>query len=58
MNGSLVIAERELPAILRTRQTVWILLAVATAFAVLAACRRARWSPPSPLWLPGSLPSM
>ncbi len=34
MNGSLVIAERELPAILRTRQTVWILLAVATAFAV------------------------
>ena len=33
MNGSLVIAERELPAILRTRQTVWVLLAVATAFA-------------------------
>ena len=33
MKGSLVIAERELPAILRSRQTVWILLAVASIFA-------------------------
>lgn len=32
MNGTLVIAERELPAILRSRQTIWILLGVALTF--------------------------
>jgi len=34
MNGTLVVAERELPALLRTRQTFWILSSVAFAFAV------------------------
>lgn len=34
MKGTLVVAERELPAILRSRQTPWILVAVAFAFAL------------------------
>ena len=32
MKGTLVIAESELPAILRSRQTAWILLGVSVAF--------------------------
>lgn len=34
MNGTLVVAERELPGILRARQTPWILVAVSFAFAL------------------------
>lgn len=34
MRGSLVIAEREIPAIMRNRQTIWVLLAVAATFAL------------------------
>lgn len=33
MKGSLVVAERELPALLRSKQTVWILVVVAVCFA-------------------------
>ncbi|GAB5445038.1 MAG: hypothetical protein Fues2KO_53870 [Fuerstiella sp.] len=34
MKGSLVVAERELPALLRSKQTVWILIVVSVLFAV------------------------
>ena len=34
MNGSLVIVERELPGLLRTRQALWVLFFVAFSFAV------------------------